>query len=97
MQATAVGELATIDDKKAPVGDIEDNGLRLGVIRILDELEGHDVVALQPCQVATYVSKQVRGVRAASARLGPLIHSCFCFIPDSGCSLHIVAAPAPGN
>ena len=68
VQIAAVGELAAVEDKKAAVGDVDDNGLCLGVIRVLDELESHDVVALQPCQVATYVSKQVRGVRAASAR-----------------------------
>jgi hypothetical protein len=52
VQITAVGELATVDDKKAPVGDVEDNRFCFGVIRVLDELKGHDVVALQPCQVA---------------------------------------------
>jgi hypothetical protein len=52
MQVAAVGELAAVEDKKAPVGDVEDNRFCFGVIRVLDELEGHHVVALQPCQVA---------------------------------------------
>jgi len=55
---------------------VEDNGFCFGVVRVLDELEDHNVVALQPGKVAPYVSKQVRGVRAASAGLGLLIHSC---------------------
>lgn len=76
MQVTAVCELAAIDDKKAPVGDIEDNCIRFGVIRVLDELEGHDVVALQRCQVAPNAPHQVEGVRDASAGLGLPIHSC---------------------
>ena len=74
VQITAVGELATIDDKKASVSDVEDNGICFGVVRVLDELEGHDVIALKSSQVALYVSKQVRGVLAASAGLGLLIH-----------------------
>jgi hypothetical protein len=79
VQITAVGELAAIDDKKALVGDVEDNRLCFGVIRVLDELEGHDVVALEPRQVAPDVSKQVRGVRTASAGLGFLVH-CVSFL-----------------
>lgn len=73
---TAVGELATVDDKKAPVADVENNRLRFCVIRVLDELEGHDIVALESSQVTPDVSEKVRCVRAASAGLGLLIHSC---------------------
>lgn len=76
MQITAVGELATIDDKKALVSDVEDNGIRSGVIRILDKFEGHDVIALKASQVALDVSEQIRGIRAASAGLGLVIHYC---------------------
>ena len=49
MQVATVGELSTIDDKKALVGDVEDNSFCFGIIRVLDELKSHDVVALQPC------------------------------------------------
>ncbi len=62
VQIAAVGELATIDDKKAPVGDVEDNGFCFGVVRVLNELQGHDVVALKSSEVAPDIAEEVCGV-----------------------------------
>ena len=76
MQVTAVGELAAIEDNKTQIGNVKNHRLRFRIVRVLNELEGHDVIALKSRQVASDVSKQVRGVRAASAGLGLLIHSC---------------------
>lgn len=76
MQVTAVGELAAIEDNKTQIGNVKNHRLRFRIVRVLNELEGHDVIALKSRQVASDVSKQVHGVRAASAGLGLLIHSC---------------------
>ena len=46
MQVTAVCELSAVENEKARVSDVEYNRLRFGIIRILDEFKGHDVVAL---------------------------------------------------
>jgi predicted acyltransferase (DUF342 family) len=94
---TAVGELAAIGENKTLIGDVKNHRLRFCVVRVLNKLQCHDIIALKSRQVASDVSKQVRGVRATAAWLGLLIRSYSCFIPDSAHSLRIVAAPIPGN
>ena len=65
VQVAAVGELAAVAHQQAAVRDVEDDFLGFRVIRILDELQRHHVVALQPGQVASDIAEEVGGVRAA--------------------------------
>ncbi|HCF1504394.1 TPA: hypothetical protein NIB30_004212 [Pseudomonas aeruginosa] len=74
VQAATVGELTAIEYNEPLVGDVKNHRLRFGVVRILNEFKGHDVIALKSRQVTSDVSKQVRGVRAADVRFGHLIH-----------------------
>ncbi|MEF8700950.1 MAG: hypothetical protein V5B33_16860 [Candidatus Accumulibacter sp. UW20] len=41
MQVTATGELAAVEDNKTLIGDVKNDRLSFGVIRILNELQGH--------------------------------------------------------
>ena len=47
IQVATVGELTAVTHQQAAISDVEYDLLGLGVIRILDELKGHDVVALE--------------------------------------------------
>lgn len=83
VQITAVGERTAVDYKQATVSNVEDYRLSFGIIRILDEFKDHDVVALQPREVALDVAQQICGVGAAAASPSLLVHSCFPLVPVS--------------
>lgn len=83
VQITAVGERTAVDYKQATVSNVEDYRLSFGIIRILDEFKDHDVVALQPREVALDVAQQICGVGAGAASPSLLVHSCFPLVPVS--------------
>ena len=47
IQVATVGELTTIAHQESAIRDVKDDFLGLGIIRILDKLQRHHVVALQ--------------------------------------------------
>ena len=57
------------------MGDVEDDLACLRVVCVLNEFQGHHVVALESGQVASDVAEEVRGVRTALHGLGCLVHS----------------------
>ena len=75
VQISAIGELAAVAHKQAVVRDVKYDLLGFRVIRILDELQRHHVVALQPGQVASDVAKEVGGVRTRILIVCFLIHA----------------------
>ena len=81
VQITAVSEPAAVTDHKTAIGDVEDDLFGLRVIRVLDELEGHHVVALQACKMAPDVAEEIGGVGAAPTKLCCLLHGyCILFL-----------------
>ena len=56
IKVSAVAEMTVITNDKSVLTDIEDDHARTSIICILDELEGHDVIALQTGQVRSDVA-----------------------------------------
>jgi hypothetical protein len=48
---TATGELASIGKNKPLIGDVKNHRLRLCVVRIMNKLQGHDVIARSPVRL----------------------------------------------
>ena len=96
VQIAAVGEHAAVAHHESVVGDVEDDLVRLRVVGVLDQLQGHHVVALEPGQVAADVAKEVRGVRPALPGTGRPKHCCPWTPQSQSSRLQLVALAETG-
>src|SRR5689334_16298490 len=69
-EISAVSEAAAVPNPEAAIRNVERDLLCLRVVGILDKLEGHDVVALEPREMATDGSEEVCCVGTARTSHG---------------------------
>jgi hypothetical protein len=74
IQIATIGKLTAIAHQESTIRNVENDLLGLGVVRVLDQLQRHHVVALQSSQVTSYVSKQVCSVGTTALFYLRIIH-----------------------